>query len=458
MTNRRWTRGREPSRPRSFTTWACLLAVGIGMTGCDATAGRARGVVCEGCNVVLISFDTLRADHVGAYGYDRPTTPNIDALAADGVLFSSAISQSAWTRPAHASMLTGLYPSEHGVIAMSRALALDGEFRTLPSLLAERGYATAAFTGGGNMSSHFGFSAGFDVYESPGRRFQDSLGRVEEWLARVGEEPFFLLIHGYDSHRPYKSAAIDRQALGIAASPPAVGLSRACREGRGPGDLAAYVDEYDAAIHHGDRAVGRLIDLFRRTGRLDNTVILLTSDHGEEFLEHGGCFHVRSLYREVVHVPLIVVAPGLAPRVVPEPVPASVAITPTVLELVGVVSARRKGPSLVPYLRGRRVPRFEYVVSETAIRQPGGRVGHVRALSGARDKLIYWAAANRYEYFDLVADPLETRPIPHAPRARSLLRHLDLWLAAHPPRGASVPVQSVPAALEKTLRALGYVD
>ena len=181
-----------------------LVLVIAGLGSCEAYARRGPlRAPCAGCNVVLISLDTLRADHVGAYGYPRPTTPNIDALAAQSVVFEQAVSQSAWTRPAHASMLTGLYPAEHGIVSIARGLALAPTQPTLATTLAEHGYATAAFTGGGNMSAHFGFDNGFATYRSPGRRLSDALPEIGRWLDAHRDGPFFLFVHAFDPHRPY---------------------------------------------------------------------------------------------------------------------------------------------------------------------------------------------------------------------------------------------------------------
>jgi arylsulfatase A-like enzyme len=435
-----------------------VLGAALLSGGCDATARRLRTDPCLRCNVVVVSFDTLRADHAGFHGYRRATTPNLDRLANRAVVFENAISQSAWTRPAHVSMFTGLYPSEHGLVAVDRNVALDGRQPLLASVLRANGYATAAFTGGGNMSAHFGFDAGFDVYRSPGRRLGDGLADIDAWLDAVGDRPFFLFVHGYDAHRPYRSEMQDRSAVGIGPTPPSTGMNRACRQARTPADLSPYVDEYDAAIHHGDRAIGRLLDSLARRGRMEDTVVVVTSDHGEEFLEHGACFHIRSLYREIVHVPLVYYLPGFEPHRVKQLVPASVSVAPTILDIVGVGKRLREGPSLAPFLDGHKSPRFDYVVSETAIRYRGRRYGHVRALTGEREKLIRWTLEQRHEYFDLTVDPEEARPARQAPRARALLRHLDLWLAAHPPRDVVVAAAQMPARLREELRALGYVE
>ena len=438
-----------------------VLLVVASVGSCDAFARRGPlRPPCADCNVVLISLDTLRADHVGAYGYSRPTTPNIDALAARSIVFEQAVSQSAWTRPAHASMLTGLYPAEHGIVSIARGLALAPSVPTLATALAAHGYATAAFTGGGNMSAHFGFDSGFEIYRSPGRRLNDSLPGIARWLGERDERPYFLFVHAFDPHRPYKSEPVDRAALGLTAARPGIPMPRACRAARSTADLDAFVDEYDAAIRHGDRALGKLLALLERTATRRPTMLVFTSDHGEEFFDHGDCFHIRTLYREIVHVPLIIRLPGALPRRVRELVPASVAIAPTVLELVGAGPRSRWGASLAGVLEGRERSVAEYVVSETAIRYRNRVVGRVQALTSERDKLIQWVAEERSEYFDLARDPFEREPLEDsaAPRSQMARLRLDSWLEAHPRQTGAVVPRPLPAELKRELRRLGYVD
>jgi arylsulfatase A-like enzyme len=217
------------------------------------------------------------------------------------------------------------------------------------------------------------------------------------------------------------------------------------------------VDEYDAAIHRGDRGMGALLAVLEKRGVLGNTIVVLTSDHGEEFLEHGRCYHIRSLYREIVHVPLVVSVPGVQPRRVAGVVPASASITPTVLDLVGRRPASIGDGSLQRAIAGG-APGFGYVVSETSSRYVSGRgYGHVRALTGNDEKLVHWVAQGRYEYFDLRSDPREMRPI-GSPRIQVLARVLERWVEAHPPRVDELPDVPLPEALRKELRKLGYID
>ncbi|MEE8311414.1 MAG: sulfatase [Candidatus Binatia bacterium] len=445
---------------RALLIAAAIAALAYTLFRIVATAASplAEPAACVGCNVLLISIDTLRADHLGVYGHDRPTSPAIDALASRSVVFEDAIGQSAWTRPAHASMLTALYPSEHGIVGMDGHRGLAAELLTLPAVLAARGYATAAFTGGANMSAHFGFDNGFETYRSPGRRIEDAIAGVDTFLAGR-REPFFLFVHGFDAHKPYRATPVDREALGLRGER-ARGLARACREGQGPDDLAAFMADYDAAIHRADRGVAKLLELLERHGVADRTVIVLTADHGEEFLEHGRCSHIRALYREVVRVPLIVHVPGVAAGRVAGVVPASVAIAPTVLEIVtdGNGASELSGPSLAPALLGGPRP-GTYVISETSSRvtaENGG--GYVISLSADDEKLLWWIENDEREYFDLASDPYERRPLAREPRIGRLGRQIERWRREHPPRVRHAGAGVLPRKLERELRALGYAN
>jgi arylsulfatase A-like enzyme len=411
--------------------------------------------LCEGCNVVLVSLDTLRADHLGCYGYERPTSPRIDAFASESFLFADAVSQSAWTRPAHASMLTGLHPREHGIVTMLKTAVLSADASTLPARLSAAGYRTAAFTGGANMAAEFGFDNGFDVYRSPGRRIENHLPHIRKWLGRIGDDPFFLMVHGFDPHRPYKSEPVDRRALGLGPVP-ARGINRACTETKSKAQMAPFVAEYDAAVHRGDRGFGALLDLLRERGLYERTVVVLTSDHGEEFLEHGRCFHIRTLYREVVRVPLIVRVPGAEPARIAGVVPASVAIAPTVLELVGARGRSFPGPSLLPAMVAGAAS-FPFVVSETGSRVGPQGYGRVRAITSDTEKLVHWIDQDRVEYYDLQADPFETIPAAGGPRADAMMARLQRWESTHARRLHATNARAVPEHVQRALKALGYV-
>ena len=427
------------------------LAVGAAV----ANIARGPGALCDGCNVVLISVDTLRADHVGAYGYARPTTPHIDALARDAVLFENAISQSSWTRPAHASMLTGLYPSEHGITSIRDGRGLGSDIRTLAAELEQAGYRSAAFTGGGNMSAQFGFDRGFSVYRERHRRLGDHVLAFAKWLDAAPGMPFFVLLHGYDAHKPYRARPRDRRALALGDGPRR-SRERACTHGGDEEDRRALIDGSDAAVHRADAGVGRLLEVLAHRGLLERTVVVLTSDHGEELFDHGGCFHVRTLHREILHVPLLVAVPGVRARRVRGIVPASVSVPQTLLDLIGA-EARLPGPSLAGVIGGEE-PRFAAVMSETKTRTTlSPHSGPARSVTGEQAKIVAWLVSGRVEYFDLVSDSTEHAPLLDDARAATLLARLDSWALVH--RSADPASESpLPPALAQRLDALGYVD
>ena len=291
------------------------FALAIAAAVCLATAACSKphrnDAICESCNVVLISMDTVRADHLGTYGYGRPTSPNVDRLAEKAVVFENAISQSAWTLPGHGSMMTGLYPGRLGVTQYPAKRSLP-RVRSLAEEFSRAGYATGAFTGGGFVAAHFGFDRGFDVYASDGRRFEHNLEEALSWLRNNKDRRFFLFLHGYDAHRPYYSTPEDKRAVGLMGKRTAEQRGFCRKDNREkPDNLDVVIKYYDAAIRHGDVAVGRFLDERGTLGLDDRTVVLITSDHGEEFFEHGNCDHVRFLYREVVGVPFILRVPGL---------------------------------------------------------------------------------------------------------------------------------------------------
>jgi arylsulfatase A-like enzyme len=283
----------------------------------------------------------------------------------------------------------------------------------------------------------------------------DNAGLLGAWLDAAPGTPFFVLLHGFDAHKPYRARPVDRRALGLGERP-SRSLERACKRGGDDVDRRVLTDDYDAAVHRADAGVGKLLAVLAQRGLLDRTLVIVTADHGEELFDHGGCFHLRTLYREILHVPLVVRVPGAKPRRVRGVVPASVSIGATVLELLGAPETL-PGPSLARVLDGA-APAFGYVLSETQTHATlAMRSGAVRALTGDRDKIVAWSASGRVEYFDLVRDPGERRPSMSDSRARPLLARLDAWDAARVP-GAVQLARPIPADVRRRLTALGYLD
>lgn len=395
------------------------------------SGARGERPLCEGCNVVLISFDTVRADHLGSYGYERDITPNVDALAARSAVFERAISQAPWTLPAHGSMLSGLYPSRLGVTRYPATRVLSDQYTTLPEVFHTAGYATAGFTGGGFVSDHYGFDRGFYTYTSKGRRFEHNLDDTIDWLAQNKDKPFFLFFHGYDAHRPYYSKPADKKVVGLPEDAES-DQNRFClrddRDRPPRARLEKIIQYYDASIHHGDRAIGVLLETLKRMDLMDKTVILLTSDHGEEFFEHGNCDHVRFLYRESVHVPYMVYVPGFTPSGMRLPglIPASISVSRTLLDVVGINHAM-PGVTLLPMLQSKQKD-FPVVYSEadSAAGVLGSR-GRTLAMTKSDVKLIEYSDEGNDEAYDLDNDPGELKPMSERNIAYLMRQALRAW-------------------------------
>ncbi len=291
-------------------------------------------------NVLVYLVDTLRADHLGCYGYRRrATSPEIDAFAADAVLFENALAQSSWTRSAVASLLTGRVPPSHGV--KERGDALSPKAKTLAELLRDAGYATAAFVTNGNASDRYGFDQGFDVFELLGEddskrtlhALSDAVNRAAfSWLEKPRKGPFFLYLHTMEPHAPYAPRGKepgppvlgDREAKSMralrrrfesrfGASADIVPGSMSWMQGlhRGilsvePARVEKLVELYDAEIAFNDHYFGRLLQQLKERGPYDDTVVAFVADHGEEFYDHGGWEHGRTLYQEQLRIPFIV--------------------------------------------------------------------------------------------------------------------------------------------------------
>lgn len=305
--------------------WLGALALVVGCTGSRPAPSRP--------DLVLVVVDTLRADHLGCYGHDRPTSPNIDRIAAQGLLFTRAHAQSGWTLPSFASLFSGQLPHQHRVGRAAddptRFGALASETTTLAEALTAAGYATGAVVNNTFLSPELGLQQGFESYDWQGatvdahRSAEETVDAGLAWLdAQTG--PAFLVVHLMEPHLDYAPPAWARDQLPVLRRenvPETISqdpLKQAVLEGRiqtTGADLAAVTSLYDAEILTADRAIGRLFSRLQLRERPVWTAI--TSDHGEEFWDHGGFEHGHSLHSELVRVPLVLHGPGLAPAVVP---------------------------------------------------------------------------------------------------------------------------------------------
>jgi len=330
----------------------------------ETRAGWLREGVA-GSNLVVVSIDTLRADHLGTYGYDKPTSPVIDALAARGARFDNAIAASHWTAPSHVSLLTGLHPVQHGVRAFPNPGRLSPEVPTLAELLSEAGYDTAGFAAGLYVGEGIGLADGFGTWVervAPARhRMEEASAWVRGHAETAPDTPFFLFVHTYQVHDPYDPPPpYDRWFQDDPGAPIAEWLRLPHSETTFPGwrpdaeQLATQVALYDGEIRYTDEMLGQLLDTLAEAGVADDTLVVITSDHGEEFFDHGWVGHGR-LFKELLHVPLVLAhpaLPGVAQPAVSQPV-GHVDVVPTVLDLLGVdAPADLPGRSAVSAMAG----------------------------------------------------------------------------------------------------------
>lgn len=334
-----------------------LLSAALGgcRTRADSTLRPTRGVL-------VISLDTLRADHLSAYGYSRDTSPFLDALARRGVLFEQVIAQYPSTLTSHMCVFTGLYPGEHGVYPPDAVLS--ERIPTLPELFRAGGYRTGGFTEGGFVAGRFGFARGFDTFDDRARRKPDdverTLARARAFVEGIGpEERYFLFVHSYQIHDPYDPpepyASMFRDGEPPDTFPP--DAAHLVRHNTYGGELPAGTVEYfealyDGSIRYADDQLAEFFAFLEERGLTDDLTVVVLSDHGEQFQEHGQFVHA-DIYYETMHVPLVVVHPGLpAGRRVGRPVEL-LDVAPTLLDLAGIdADVSMSGRSRIPEMLG----------------------------------------------------------------------------------------------------------
>lgn len=504
-------------RPRPHTLLFLALLPVAGGCGGDAEPAEPPP------HLVLVSVDCLRADHLGSYGYPRDTSPRLDRLAGEGVRFERAYATTSWTLPSHLSMLTGLPVSAHGIDDDRLWGRRDAAGDPIPAplraefvseRLADAGYATAGFYTWKYLEPRFGFGPGFDVYERLGHTFYshpevgpeferlraandvegmkalaaawpalfddthpsspETIDRAIGWLdAHVGatpDRPFFLFVHLFDVHDPYTppepyfsmfdpdyEGPIDGRRVTSPDSPVHPGMAKR--------DLERLVSLYDGAIRFVDTEIGRLLDRLDALGLADDTLVVVTADHGEEFFEHGQKTHRNQLYRESVGVPLLLRWPrGLPePRVVPGNA-GIVDIAPTLLAAAGLEPAAPvAGVDLLAFARGDRENTARTYLSELVRFEGDERVPRrlVSIARGDRQTLVEtrgrapWSGRS----FELADDPKQLAGAP-VQRDRleeeleALRAELTRLRAGNPPRSTDgAPLSELELA---ELAAAGY--
>jgi len=430
------------------------------------------GISCSqsgnGMNIILISIDTLRADHLHCYGYPRETSPNIDRIAKGAIVFENAISQSAWTLPSHVSMMTGLFPYEHGLVYYDNEGledkksygTMDRSLPTLAKILKKNGYRTISYNGGGWVDPTFGLNEGFDLYKWGGRYFKDNVPKSLKWIQSHKKSRFFLFLHAYDVHPPFNAAKQFNIFYEYEGPHKTEEITVNSIDDVDSPEYKYYLSQYDAGIRRADYYLGLLFDMLKEEGLDTNTVVIITSDHGEMLKKrHGRWGHIYPLYEELIRVPLIIKIPGQAPARFSRQVPASVSLLPTILDIAGIQKKEvRNQYDLMRIVRGESI-QFDLILSETG-RTSGQRLCRAvrtdqwKLSRHTREKLDPWL-----ELFDIKNDPTEQKNMADQNEdmnevTKYLLNKLEFF------SGGSLSQKTEKKLDEETLerlRSLGYI-
>jgi arylsulfatase A-like enzyme len=462
---------------RRSAPWLAALALlaSVGIQGGfwlqeHLAVARLPDVTPGAPNILVIVVDTLRADHLSSYGYSRPTSPNLDSIAEQGVLFEHAFATSSWTKPSHASLVTGRYTYQHGADATEQ---LDDRYPTIAEVLQLHGYRTGAFSANyWVFNRREGFGRGFvhfeDFYRSISNMATNTLyGRVIEeyvlhrgfglrfridrrrasdinrsllhWIDRDSATPFFAFLNYYDPHAPYVPPQPYRGMFSQLEEPG--GLINTDWDMQHiyvpmtPEQLRGEIDAYDGTVAYVDNHIGELMVELQERGLAENTLVVVTSDHGELFGEHGLFEHTNSLYREVIQVPLIFWWPGHVPagERVAEPV-SNVALPATLLDLIaGDGPTSFPGPSLAQLWQdGSDHLDWPYPIAEVA-QIPWVPVQHLTAHGAMRSDLsAQWHYIEHdklpAEFYHWKADPRELHNVAQSPEVQADLERLRVYL------------------------------
>lgn len=450
-----------------------LAACAVWLSGCQPRRDP---------NVLILVIDALRPDHLGCYGYARPTSPALDALARHGVLFADATSPSSYTRAAVPSIFTSVHPAAHGVFSQGRQVeVLSDEYVTLAETLKARGYRTAAFMPNPSLHRTFNFDQGFDLYDDnfpagdgPFHEVFETARKINErtlrWLRADREKPFFAYLHYRDVHGPYSppppydtmfpKAGEGRPLTRAEYVAQPLDIRRPVRYR----DLDSYVGQYDGEIRYTDDQIARLLEALEKEGFLEETVIFVTADHGEAFLEHGLWTHGTDVYEEQTRVPLLLVLPDgkHAGQRVDAPV-QTVDLYPSILSLLDAeVPAELQGEDLFAAIEGEEdLERPVFSEARVPKRKRFTGFGQLVAVRSGGWKLIYNRTRKSAELYHLETDPGEKDNLidRETDQARKLIRHLKAFDEDSARRSRrQAGQQQLPEDVIEGLRSLGYVQ
>ncbi len=388
-----------------------------------------KSILCDDCNLIIIGIDTLRSDRVGYYDYKRKLTPAIDKLAENSYIFKNTITQASWTLPSFMSLFTSTYPFQHkitnkfyiddnGNMSISNLGVVSPDIKTFTEILKQSGYKTAGFTGDAGVGSEFGFGKGFDEYYDEDRfgGFDKSFSLAESWISENKDNKFFVFIHGYDCHGDfeldYKKRFYSKNSNSIYNGTEEENnflRDKGIKEGYlnlNENDLIFLKNLYDDKILNMDLQLANFMEYLEKDKLMDKTILIIVSDHGEEFLEHGKIDHGSTLYDELLKVVFMIKLPSSNKKIIGKQV-RLIDIMPTVLNLLNInINDREKdqiqGVNLIPLMLGKNLhldafseTDYLWAVSKKSIRTPDGW------------KFIVDYSSWEKELYNLINDPNE---------------------------------------------------
>lgn len=457
-----------------------LIGIGIVLLAALLAGFGSRPEVWKGMfrgkpkqwNVVLIVVDALRADRLGAYGSKKAVSPQIDKIAASGVVFDNCFAPLPMTQPSFSTMFTSLYPVSHGVLRND--VALSPKAVTLAEILKLHGWQTGAVVGASNLDSVFGLNQGFEFYEdSLGRKMDPEIKLVDrmkrwersaekvnqivtQWLdKRPQKQNFFLMVHYYDPHKPYQPP------------PPFDSMYD-----RIPGDKISEANAlYDGEVTYVDREIGHLLDELSKRHLRENTLIMITADHGEGLGDHNWMTHIWKIYDEAVHIPLIIAGPGIPAGRRVNGLVENVDYTPTVLDYLNLpLQSQFEGHSFLPLIQGSETEIRQYVLLEKAkpplnfkeLEPDWQKFPYSQWAIRTHTEKFIWSSDRKHEYYDLTRDPHELNNLfsTEHEKAMSLFQRGAAFRALFPRYNFIAPaVRSKDGnAADEALRALGYLN
>jgi len=415
-------------------------------------------------DIIFITIDTLRADHLGCYGYFRNTSPAIDELALNGILFERTMTPMGTTLPAHVSLMTSTLTLKHGIKAnmssIKSPLDTSEGLATFAQIAARAGYATAGFVSAAPVKKHSGLSEGFEKFDEPksiSRRAASTNKKLFSWLKKNSGRPLFLWVHYWDPHEPYSAPGKYRNMF-IKKK----GIRKFLKQKKVP-NMVSYVlhknNRYDGEIRYVDSQVNRLFDILKKKGVFDDSIIVITGDHGEGMGQHYWIDHGR-IYDEQLHVPLIIKLPdgGDYAGTRRSGVSSLIDIVPTVVEAAGIELTKNERDQFQGVDLLKNGPKRKYVFSERSHRRRNWEPGKKYTLTGPEWKYHYYTDWPD-ELYDLKKDPAETRNVikNNGEIARKMKSIIETEIARYESGTETEEVQEIDPLVRQQLESLGYI-